>query len=58
MEPLLTTKEAMRALAVGKTTLYKLVALAGVRPVKLGRASRWRRCDLDKIVQRGLRKRA
>lgn len=43
---LLTVEDAARAMAVGRTTVYQLVAAGSLRSVKIGRS---RRIPLDAI---------
>ena len=38
-----TTPEACRLLSIGPTTLYSLSKQGKLTPVKIGRATRWRR---------------
>ena len=43
---LLRTPDACTLLAIGRTSLYAFAAAQGIRPVKIGRSTRWRRSDL------------
>jgi excisionase family DNA binding protein len=51
---LLTTKEFAEALAVSEAAVRKWVYQGRLEPVKLGRAVRLRRRDLDRLVNEGL----
>ncbi len=45
-----TTPEACRLLSIGPTTLYSLSKQGKLTPVKIGRATRWRRDDLMQLI--------
>ena len=45
-----TTPEACRLLSIGPTTLYSLSKQGQLTPVKIGRATRWRRDDLMQLI--------
>ncbi|MFH8937047.1 helix-turn-helix domain-containing protein [Streptomyces griseosporeus] len=47
---LYTPEEAAEALAIGRSTLYELMAAGVVRYIKLGRCRRIRRTDLETYV--------
>jgi excisionase family DNA binding protein len=47
---LYTPEEAAEALAIGRSTLYELMADGVVRYIKLGRCRRIRRIDLETYV--------
>jgi excisionase family DNA binding protein len=42
--------EAAAILGLGRTTLYELVAAGSIRPVRLGRAIRITRSELERFV--------
>ena len=46
MNLLYTTKKACQALNIGKTSLYKIAKERGIKPQKIGRATRWRVTDV------------
>ena len=43
---LLRTPEACELLAISRSALYAFTARLGIKPVKIGSATRWRRSDL------------
>ena len=45
-----TTPEACKLLSIGVTTLYSLSKQGKLTPVKIGRATRWRRDDLMRLI--------
>ncbi|MFJ7104996.1 helix-turn-helix domain-containing protein [Streptomyces albogriseolus] len=47
---LYTPEEAAEALAIGRSTLYELMADGAVKYIKLGRCRRIRRSDLEAYV--------
>ncbi|WP_407565878.1 helix-turn-helix domain-containing protein [Streptomyces sp. 184] len=47
---LYTPKEAAGVLAIGRSTLYELMAAGAVKYIKLGRCRRIRRSDLESYV--------
>lgn len=47
---LYTPEEAAEALAIGRSTLYELMADGAVKYIKLGRLRRIRRADLETYV--------
>lgn len=47
---LLKAPEAARYLAIGLTSLYQLVQAGRLPHVKLGRSTRYRRADLDRLI--------
>lgn len=47
---LYTPEQAAEALAIGRSTLYELMAAGAVKFVKLGRCRRIRRSDLEAYV--------
>lgn len=47
---LYTPEEAAAALAIGRSTLYELMAAGAVKYIKLGRCRRIRRSDLESYV--------
>lgn len=49
-EPLLTFKEAMAYLRVGRSTLYRLMQAGTLRGHKVGRTWRFYRSDLDRAI--------
>lgn len=49
--PLMTTKEACAYLRIGKTTFYRHATLKRIKNVRIGRAVRWRKADLDRFVE-------
>ncbi len=53
-ETLLTVNEAAARLAIGRTTLYELIASRELRTVKIGRARRVPESALDEWVTRRL----
>lgn len=47
---LYTPDEAAEALAIGRSTLYELMAAGALKYIKLGRCRRIRRTDLERYV--------
>lgn len=47
---LMTTTEAHKALAIGRTKFYALAKERGVEPCKLGAATRWRVADIERLA--------
>ncbi|MFF8591977.1 helix-turn-helix domain-containing protein [Streptomyces sp. NPDC015220] len=47
---LYTPEEAAEALAIGRSTLYELMATGALTYIKLGRCRRIRRADLERYV--------
>jgi len=54
MKELLTTKEFADALSVTEAAVRKWIYQRRLKPVKLGRAVRLRRRDLEQLVANGL----
>lgn len=54
-EILLTVNEAAARLAIGRTTLYELIATRELRTVKIGRARRIPESAVDEWITRRLR---
>lgn len=52
--PLLTGPEAARYLRLGVTTLYAMLQAGKLKPVRFGRAVRFRRADLDALIESSL----
>ncbi len=50
---LYTTREAIELLKIGRSTLYALVARKTLPVVKIGKATRIRRSDLDRLMNEG-----
>ena len=48
---LLTTQDAARALSIGRTTLYSLIADGSIRPVHIGRSCRVSTTELQRYVE-------
>ncbi|SMO61070.1 transcriptional regulator, AlpA family [Balnearium lithotrophicum] len=48
---LLTVKEACEYLSISKATLYKLIKEGKIKPVKIGKSTRFDRQDLDRLVE-------
>ena len=48
---LLTTKEACEYLRIGKTLFYRQAAAKRIKNVRIGRAVRWKKWDLDRLVE-------
>jgi excisionase family DNA binding protein len=48
---LLTVEEAAQRLRVGRTTLYALVKAGAIRPVHIGRATRFTAAELARFVR-------
>jgi excisionase family DNA binding protein len=52
-EPLLLTpEEAAEALRVGRTTIYALMKVGDLRPVRIGRSTRISRAEIERYVDR------
>lgn len=49
---LLTVREAATVLAIGRTTLYELIGDGQLRTVRIGRAVRVPRAELEAFVER------
>ena len=50
-ERLLTVKEALKYLKVGRTTLYKLIKEGKIKPVKIGKRTLIDKNDLDRFIE-------
>lgn len=50
-ERLLTIKEAMKYLKVGKNTIYKLIHEGKLKPVKIGKRTLLDKADLDRLIE-------
>jgi len=50
-ERLLTVKEALKYLKVGRTTLYKLIKEGKIKPVKIGKRTLIDKNDLDRLIE-------
>lgn len=50
-ERLLTIKEAMKYLKIGRTTLYKLIKEGKIKPVKIGKRTLIDKADLDRLIE-------
>jgi excisionase family DNA binding protein len=48
---LYTVKEAAAALGIGRTMLYRLMATRELRPVHIGRLTRFSADELDRVVE-------
>ncbi len=48
---LLTTKEACEYLNISRATLYKLIREGKLKPLKIGRSTRFDRRDLDRFIE-------
>jgi len=48
---LLTVKEACEYLGISKTTLYKLIKEGKLKPVKLGKITRFEKEDIDRLIK-------
>jgi len=50
-ERLLTVKEAMSYLKIGRTTLYHLIKQGRIKPVKIGKRTLIDKEDLDRLIE-------
>lgn len=46
--------EAVEASGIGRTTIYKLIEAGELTPVKIGKRTLIRRCDLEALLERRL----
>jgi excisionase family DNA binding protein len=54
LRPLLVgAKDAARLLGIGRTTLYELMKLGAIVPVRIGRCVRFPVADLERFVESG-----
>lgn len=53
--PLLTAREVMAILKVGRTTLYQLTKSGQIRSLKVGGEVRYRQADLESYINAALR---
>jgi len=54
---LLDTKEVADALRVSRVTVWRLMQSGELRPVRIGRAVRFRPQDVDRVLREGARTR-
>jgi excisionase family DNA binding protein len=52
--PLLTVTEVARALAVSRSTVYRLIELGELPRVRVGGSARFRQADVEALIARGL----
>ncbi|RME59597.1 MAG: DNA-binding protein [Caldilineae bacterium] len=50
---LLTVREVIDILRIGRTTLHKLRRLGVIEAVQIGRAVRFRASDIERLIERG-----
>lgn len=48
---MLTVKETMGYLKIGRTTLYKLIKQGRIKPVKIGKKTLIDKNDLDRLIE-------
>lgn len=55
-DPLLTAKEVAQRLAIGRTTLYRLIGEGKIAPVRFGATVRFRPEDVAKLIEDSMAK--